>query len=113
MDNIPHLALPLRLNASPSAPAYVANQQDMNDEVAACVAAIVSYERGTRDEDVDFGIRDPAFQTRPLDVADMQSNIERYESRAVITVTENPYDARDPLGGSVTVGVSVLLTEDV
>jgi hypothetical protein len=113
MDSIPHLSLPIRLDPSPTAPAYLSNQQDTNEEVAACVAAIVSFERGSREEDIDFGIRDPAFQVRPLDVADIESSIERYESRAVLTVTENPYDNRDPTAARVTVGVTVIQAEDV
>lgn len=111
MDNVPHLAWPIRIDGV--TPVYATNQQDTNDEVAACVAVIVGYERGTRDDDLEFGIRDPTFETRPLDIADIESAVEDYESRASVSVTERAYDPADPGAARVTVSVSVLQTEDM
>jgi len=113
MDVVPHVAWPIRIGGAVGNPSYATNQQGTNEEVAACVAVIVGYERGTRDDDLDFGIRDPTFETRPLDIADIEASVEDYEPRAVVSVVEAPYSHADPLAARVTVNVSVLLTEDM
>jgi hypothetical protein len=113
MDNVPHIALPIRLTGSAQSTAFAVNQQDTAEEVSACVAAVVSFERGSREEDTNFGIADPTFETRPIDVADIQSAVESYEPRAVVSVTEAPYSPHDPGAVDITLGVSVLQSEDV
>lgn len=109
MNSIPHIAMPIEFTGN----RYRFNQQGTTDEVSACVAVICSFTRGSREEAPEFGIRDPAFQQRPVDIADVQQACETYEPRATVRVTETPYSASDPLAAGVTIGVSVLQTEDL
>jgi hypothetical protein len=106
MDDIPHLALPIRLSSG----SYVTNPQDSNDEGAACVAAILKFARNTRVEDVDFGIEDPTFQVQPVDIDDIAQAISTYEPRvnADIISTDNPDGT-----STVVVKVSMPTSDDV
>lgn len=113
MNAVPHLALPITLSGTGAATAFEANQQGTDSEVAACVAAICSFQRGSREEAPEFGILDPAFTTRPVDIADVQQACETYEPRAIVRVEEAPYNPADPLAAGVTVAVSVLQTEEM
>lgn len=109
MNNVPHLAMPLSIVGG----SYRATQQGDTAEVAACVAVICSFERGYREEAPDFGIADPAFSTRPVDLADIQQACETYEPRAIVRVEESPYNPADPTAAAVTVAVSVLQSEEM
>lgn len=118
MNDVPHLALPLSLSGMNEvtrtvAIAFTTNQQGSTDEVAACVAVVCSFPRGSREEAPDFGIEDPEFQLRPIDTSDVQAACETYEPRAVVQVVEAPFDPADPLADGVTIAVSVLQTEDM
>jgi hypothetical protein len=108
MNEVPHLGVPLRFTGN----RYAANQQGTTDEISACVAVVCSFARGSREEAPEFGITDPSFQQRPVDITDVQQACEEYEPRAIVRVSEQAYDPRDPLASTVTVAVSVLQTED-
>jgi len=76
----PKLRVPLRLEGG----RLGVCDQDSEENVAACVASILSYERGSRVEDVEFGVEDPTFETLPLDLREWLEQIARYEPRARI-----------------------------
>lgn len=108
MDDVPHIALPIRFAAG----AVVTVQQDTTAEIANCVAAIVSFPIGYREDQPEFGIPDPEFELRPLNTAEIEEIIETYEPRAALTITEAPYNATDPLAAEVQIAVDVLASED-
>jgi phage baseplate assembly protein W len=110
MDDVPHLALPLRVLTS----GYVSVQQDTLDEVRTTVAAIVAFSIGSRVEAPDFGVPELELAQRPLDVDALASAIEDFEPRAAINVVELAYDVHDPLAAHVRVEVALPgETEDV
>jgi phage baseplate assembly protein W len=109
MDDVPHLALPLRVVGG----AYQAVQQDTLDEVTTCVACIVGFPLGYRDDRPDFGVRDHALSDRPLDTLDIEQAVEAYEPRATVHVAERPYDARDPLAARLRVEVTLPGAQEV
>lgn len=85
---IPKLRVPLRLENGRLALV----EQDSQDNVAACVYTILSYERGARLEDPDFGVEDPTFATMPLDVDEWFEQIAAYEPRAEVTTEQEVGD---------------------
>jgi hypothetical protein len=108
MDDIPHIAIPIAIRGA----AYATNQQDTNSEVAACVAVVVGFPLGYREEAPEFGIVDPTFSDRPIDTSSIEAAVETYEPRATLSITEPPYDPTRPLATTVEVEVRVLATED-
>jgi phage baseplate assembly protein W len=100
MDDIPHMALPIRLNNGQ----YATRQQDTDAEAADCVKVILSFGRGERIEEPDFGIEDPTFQTQPISTTDIEWAIQEYEPRVQATV--RTVDTPD---GSTSVSVKVTL----
>lgn len=98
MDSEPHLALPLRLVGDH----YATRDQDSDAEVADAVQIIVSFERGERVEDPDFGIDDPTFETQPIDTQQIEMAIQEYEPRAIADVS-----TKDLPDGSTTVSIRV------
>lgn len=99
-EEIPHLSLPLRLAGS----SYAQVGQDTDREAADCVFVIMSFPRGTRAEEPNFGIDDPTFQTQPIDVDDIANAIAEYEPRVDAEI-----DTVDLPDGSTTVRVQVTL----
>lgn len=77
---IPKLRVPLRMENG----RLGLCEQDSQENVAACVYAVLSYERGSRIEDVEFGIEDPTFDQMPVDVQERLSQIRTYEPRAEV-----------------------------
>ena len=108
MDDVPHIGIPIQVLGG----RFATVQQDTNDEVAACVSVIVSFPVGSREEAPEFGVPDPAFQTRPLDIAAVEEAVEEYEPRAAIEVSETPYDPHDPLSSGIRIEVSVPTSEE-
>jgi phage baseplate assembly protein W len=108
MDDIPHIALPIQFLGG----RYATVQQDTTAEVAGCVAAIVSFPIGYREDQPEFGISDPAFSLRPIDTSEVEAAIANYEPRADVTVTEGAYDPSDPLAVEVEIVVNVIQAED-
>lgn len=78
-------------------------EQDSPDNVAACVYALLSYERGSRIEDVNFGVEDPTFDQLPLDVSEWLQQIAVYEPRAQVQTAQEVGD----LIGAVLVEVGL------
>jgi phage baseplate assembly protein W len=103
MDNVPHLALPLRIVGD----RFVAVQQDTLDELISTVAAITSFPVNYRVERPDFGIVPPEFDMRPVDTLDVEQAVEAFEPRALVNVVEQPYDPRDPGADRLRVEVSM------
>ena len=101
MDDLPHLALPLRVVGS----AYAPVQQDTGDEVACTVAAICAFPRGYRAEQPEFGITDPTFSLGSPATAELEAQVAAFEPRAALTVT-----TVDDLAGHATVRVEVALS---
>lgn len=100
MDDIPHLAIPMRLvNGS-----YATRQQDTDSEARDCVRNILSFQKGDRIEDLDFGIEDPTFQTMPIDIDDIAQAIGDYEPRVDAEI-----ETQDLPDGTEVVTVSVTL----
>jgi hypothetical protein len=108
MDNVPHLALPLRITGDH----FVSVQQDTLDELVTAVAAIVTFPLGYRVERPDFGITPPELGDRPLDTLDVEQAVEAYEPRALVNVTEQPYDPLDPGADRLRVEVTMPRAEE-
>lgn len=106
MDSVPHITLPIEVRAS----AYRTVDQDTTAEVANCVAAIVAYPIGYREEAPDFGIADPTFGSLPLDTSAIERACEAYEPRAVLRIIEA--QSLDPFAANVQIEVNVSTSED-
>jgi phage baseplate assembly protein W len=109
MDDVPHLALPFRLIGD----RYATRQQDTDAEATDCVKALLSFMKGDRAEDPDFGIDDPTFQTQPIDTDDIARQIDIYEPRvnANITTVDQP-DGTTTVKIAITVPTSDDLPEE-
>jgi hypothetical protein len=103
MDSVPHLALPLRLEYG----AYATVEQDTLDELVATVTAICGFPIGYRVEAPDFGIPDLELASSPLPVDDVERQIELWEARADVEVTELELDPRDPTAVRLEVAVTM------
>ena len=108
MDNVPHLALPLRVVGD----RYVSVQQDTLDELTSSVAAITQFPLGYRVERPDFGIVPMELTQRPLAALDIEQAVEAFEPRASVRVAEMPYDPFDPGAARVSVEVSFARSEE-
>jgi len=82
---VPRLSLPLRLEGE----GLATIEQDSIEDVAQGVYAVLSYERGERLEDPEFGIEDPTFEVEPIDTSPWLTQIDRYEPRANVQTTED------------------------
>jgi phage baseplate assembly protein W len=103
MDDLPRLALPLRVVGD----RYVAVQQDTVDELITTVAVICAFPLGSRVERPEFGVPPPELADSPLDTLAVEQAIATWEPRAEVTVTERPYLPADPLAGRLRVEVSM------
>ena len=83
MDPRPHIDWPIRVQGA----GYVTCQQDTDQEAAAAVAVLYSFERGTRAEQPEFGITDPTFELVPVDVTELERQAAVYEPRARLEIT--------------------------
>lgn len=96
---IPKLRVPLQMRNGRLALV----EQDSQDNVAACVYALLATERGSRLEDPDFGVEDPTFATMPVDVDEWLEQIAAYEPRAEVQTAQEVGD----LIGAVLVEVGL------
>lgn len=103
MDPIPHLALPLRVERG----AFAAVEQDTLDELVETVSCICSFPIGYRIEAPDFGIPELEHLTSPLPVDEVERQIETWEPRADVEVTEADYDPSDPTAARIEVAVTM------
>jgi len=108
MDDVPHLALPLRIVGE----RYVSVQQDTLDELVTCVGAITLFPLGYRVERPDFGVQSMEFDTHPLPVDDVEQAIEAWETRAIVHVIEQPLNPLDPGASRLRVEVAMPRTEE-
>lgn len=81
---IPKLRVPLRIENG----RLGICEQDSQENVAACVYAILAYERGSRIEDPNFGVEDPTFDQLPLDTAEWIEQVGAYEPRAEVRTSQ-------------------------
>lgn len=83
MDQIPHIDWPIRVTGT----SYAFCEQDTSQELAANVAVLCSFQRGTRIEQPDFGITDPTFSQQPVDTSEIERQVGVYEPRAELDIT--------------------------
>lgn len=79
MADCPHFAFPFRFSSFGE---VVVVEQDTDDELVACCAAIISYPLGFRPELPDFGVAQGDFVQDGPDLDEMRSAIRAYEPRA-------------------------------
>jgi phage baseplate assembly protein W len=77
-DDSPHFRVPFKITGSSAE--YV--EQDGEDEVTQCVAAVVSTEVGSRIDEPGFGIIDPTFTEGSIDPNTILQQIDEWEPRA-------------------------------
>lgn len=82
--NVPHFDFPFRFSGG----VVSCVEQDSDKDIYNCVAAAALTERGTRFFVPEFGISDPTFETQPLDLTLMQSELASSESRADLTLEQ-------------------------
>lgn len=95
----PKLRVPLQMGET----GFKVVEQGSEEEVAQCVYAILATPRGSRLEDVDFGIDDPTFDTLPIDDTEWLEAVAAYEPRADVSTAQEIND----MVGDVLVGVGV------
>lgn len=108
MDAIPHLSLPLRIEAN----GYAVAQQETLDEVVVAVASICAFPIGSRIEAPEFGVPEYELSQRPLPTQAIEDAIETWEPRANVEVSEADYDPGDPLASRLVVRVTVPDSEE-
>lgn len=86
MIAVPHLKIPLVLAGTKLAQV----EQDEIDDVAQCVATIVSTPLGWSDELPQMGLTDQAFYEGGADVQEIQGQLDEHEPRWQGLVTEAP-----------------------
>lgn len=92
MAGIPHFALPFRFQTHLGQARAVVNEQDSYEEIADCVQAVLSYERGTRVELPEFGIRDQTFRQGGVDKEEIERVISQWEPRADAVIESDPVE---------------------
>jgi hypothetical protein len=91
---MPHLAWPLHREGTSLATV----EQDSVQEVAQCVAILLSTEVGTFLHQPEFGITDPLFDRIPVDLEPLDQAAADFEDRAVLTFTDDTDNATLALG---------------
>ncbi len=84
MSDIPHFDFPLRFADGKA----VEVEQDSIDDIAACVRAILSVERGSFIYLPEFGVPDLVFQTEGVDPVFLRATIEQQEPRVNVAIEE-------------------------
>lgn len=82
----PHFDLPFRFTSTTGKPAEV--EQGSLAEVVNCVQAVVRYHKGDREVLPEFGIQDPTFTTGDIDLEAIKSEIDKWEPRAKVVLSE-------------------------
>ena len=93
---IPHLALPLRVDATGR---LATVEQDSADEIAQNVAVILATAEGSRVEVPEFGVPRVEFSSR-ITANEIAAAVEEWELRATLTV-----DAVTGLGADLSTTV--------
>jgi len=106
MNDVPHLALPITVSGT----SFETVQQDTEDELAVTVAVLLRFERGSRIEQPDFGLTNPAFGQMPIDVSEIEQQAGVWEPRAAVSVQLHS----DPAGEQrVVVGVTAAALPEI
>ncbi len=84
-DSIPKLRVPIEMGTH----GFRTVEQDSDDEVAACVYAVVATPLMSRVEEPMFGVEDPTFETLPLNVTEWIDQIARFEPRAEVATVQD------------------------
>lgn len=80
--DVPHLALPLRMDRH----GFAQVEQDTVDDVVQCVGVIVRTPVGAREVLPEFGIPDMTFDAATI--ADLEDAVGLWEPRAVVDADE-------------------------
>lgn len=78
MAEIPHLALPFRVERGRAAVV----EQDSDEDVEQCVEAVLRYRPGERPEAPDFGTPDQTHRQGGADLQELADAVSRWEPRA-------------------------------
>ena len=95
--------MPLRLEGA----SFAVVEQDTLDELVVSVSCICSFPIGFRVEAPDFGIPELELGNAPLPVEEVERQIETWEPRADVEVTEAAYDPGDPTASRLEVAVTM------
>lgn len=80
----PKLQVPVRFDGR----SFAVVEQHSDDEIAACVYAVVATPRGSRLEEPDFGVEDAEFDELPLDTDEWVEQVGIWEPRAEVSTSE-------------------------
>jgi hypothetical protein len=83
---VPHFSLPFQYIAG----APLVNEQDSEEDVAACVFAVVASEPGQFLDEPLLGLADPTFEQEPLLPDQFLAPVTKWEPRAVALAETNP-----------------------
>jgi len=101
--DIPHFSFPFTFGTSRHANVV---EQDTIDDVVGCISVALLTEIGFRPEVPTFGTTNRVFDMQPLDLVAMLSEVEEWESRGEMIMTQSP-DERDNLIARITALVSL------
>lgn len=96
--NVPHLAIPFRIERNGSAAVI---EQDTVDDVAQCVEVLLSTVEGERIELPSYGVPDYLFKVN-FNIPAIMGQIEQWEPRAAVLVSDAP-DRLDDMIRTLTV----------
>jgi phage baseplate assembly protein W len=85
--DVPHFDYPFRFNANGHAAVV---EQDSEEDIIACILAIIKTPLGFREDLPDFGIADPLFSEKTINIADIKSALNIWEDRADVVLEEGP-----------------------
>lgn len=86
MTAIPHFTYPMQFKGTK----FCENEQGSEDDLIACVTAVVLTHPGDREMLPDFGLLDPVFSRQPVDVTAMTNAISVWEPRATAMLEQDP-----------------------
>lgn len=84
MADIPHFAFPFRFSGGK----VVEVEQDSIDDIASCVHAILSVERGELIQMPEFGVIDLTFLMTEAAIPEIKEAIQSQEPRATVAIEE-------------------------
>lgn len=102
LRNVPKLKVPLQMDSTGLATV----EQGSDDEIAACVYAIIATPRDSRLEEADYGVEDASFEDMPPaeSIDEWLVQIGVWEPRAEVSTAEEVDDLLDRI--SVQVGLA-------
>jgi len=91
--DIPHFSYPFQFDIDRHVTVV---EQDTIDDVTSCVSVAFLTDEGFRPEVPTFGTSHRVFMNQPLDLEGLIAEVEEWESRAEMVMSQMP-DIRDPL----------------